>query len=85
MSLTEYLHPGFQTESVKTERVYLETIDAHDYRSYWQRIVAAQLDVMDRIPELRWFEMGGDRPKNQRGRLIYLFYTMLIGDFTLGG
>ena len=29
----------------------METIDTHDYQSYCQRIVAAQLDVIDRIPE----------------------------------
>ena len=44
------------TESVKhggrpRSRVYMETIDAYEYRSYGQRIVVAQLDVTGSLPE----------------------------------
>ena len=52
----------------------METIDAHDYRSYGQSLVVAQIDVITKmhVATRRWFEIGGS-DQNQRGRLIDFF------------
>ena len=51
----------------------MEAIDAHNYRSYGQRIVAVQLDIIGGIPEVGSKLVGSDQ--NQRRRLIILSYV----------